>query len=130
MNFPATDTFELGKLLLCCFDRPFSTGSRSDHDRALAAPKKSLVSRYFIDKANAVARHSCPHRLDRMIIAPWAFGPNDLNQLRRARVVDREIELMASSDQLFGSGGSRGANELKSTGNKRLCSIAAPLPCR
>src|SRR6201997_1092981 len=49
MNFPVTDTFQLRKLLLCCFDRPFSTGSRSDHDRALAAPKKSLVSRYFID---------------------------------------------------------------------------------
>jgi hypothetical protein len=60
MNFPITDTFELGKLLLCCFNRPFSTGSRSNNDRALAAPKKSLVSRDFVDKVNAVAWHLAP----------------------------------------------------------------------
>src|SRR5437667_10857190 len=60
MNFPVTDTFELGKLLLCCFNRPFSTGSRSNNDRALAAPKESLVWRDFVDKANAVAWHLSP----------------------------------------------------------------------
>jgi hypothetical protein len=61
MNFPIADAFKLGKLLLRCFNRPFSTGRRLNDDRALAAPEESFVSRNFIDKANAVARHLCPH---------------------------------------------------------------------
>src|SRR5262249_6975747 len=83
MNFPVADTFQRSKLLLCCFDCPFSAGSRSDGDRALAASKEALVSGNFVDKANAVVRHHRPQfRLD-MGSMPWrAFGPNDLNQSR------------------------------------------------
>jgi len=85
MNFPITDTFELGKLLLCCFNRPFITGSRSNNDRALAAPKKSLVSRDFVDKANAVGIFAPPIRLENTDYCSAGVRRNDLNQFRRTR---------------------------------------------
>jgi hypothetical protein len=100
MNFPVADTFELGKLRLCCFNRPFRTGSRSNNDRTLAAPKKPFVSGNFVDKANAVAWHLAPQSSwTKAIIALGAVGANDLNQfacmlrpLRRCDHTDRSLQ--------------------------------------
>jgi hypothetical protein len=57
MNFPVANAFELGKSLLCRFDRLFSARHRFDDDQSLAAAKQPTVSGNFVHETHAIGRH-------------------------------------------------------------------------
>jgi hypothetical protein len=60
MDFPAADALEFGEFLLRRLKGPFDVGCRTNQYRALAAAEKPIVSRDFIHKTDAVARHLSP----------------------------------------------------------------------
>jgi hypothetical protein len=74
MNVPVFDAFKPRELLFRRLDCPFSGGRRMNNNRALAAAKKLIVSRNFIDEAHAIVWHRSrfPGRLAR-----WHHGPGN-----------------------------------------------------
>jgi len=59
-EFSSRGAFEPGEPFFRSLDRPFRGARRSNDDRALAAAKKLLISRNFIDETYAIAWHLCP----------------------------------------------------------------------
>jgi len=74
MNFPVAKAFELGKLLLCRFDRLFSARRRFDDDQSLAAAKQPTVSENFVHEKHALGTFWRPMQFQKHV-QPTIDGP-------------------------------------------------------
>jgi hypothetical protein len=58
MDVPVANAFSPGKPLFGGLDRPLRGVGPADHDRALTTPEKPIISRYLVEEADAITRHS------------------------------------------------------------------------